>query len=50
MLLGSSSGLIPDLVAEMDLGLDRVRVDHGDPFGLLCQEGIWIDSLALLGA
>jgi hypothetical protein len=42
MLLGIRGVLIPDLVAEMDLGLNCVRVDHRDSFGLFCQEGIWI--------
>jgi len=50
MLLGIGGGLIPDLVAEMDLGLHCVRVDHGDSFGLFGQEGIRIDRLLMLGA
>ena len=36
MLLGGSGVLIPDLVAEMDLGLNCVRIDHRDSFWLFC--------------
>ena len=44
-MLGVSGALIPDLVAEMDLGLHCVGIDHGDSFGLFCYEGVWIYRL-----
>ena len=50
VLLSVRGGLIPDLVAEMDLGLDWVRVDHRDSFWLFGQEGIRVYRLLMFRA